>query len=112
VLWSVALGNPLGSVLNSPLPSWTPVLCELVLKVNSKFKVRQRKKRTFSLPSPRFSLFYYFFWLRAESYFCATQDLDVFARNDIEDELASLDPLLRNVGGWDVPSGTYELDPS
>jgi hypothetical protein len=24
----------------------------------------------------------------------------VFARNSIKDELASLDPLLRNVGGW------------
>lgn len=28
------------------------------------------------------------------------KDLDVFARNSIKDELASLDPLLRNVGGW------------
>ena len=27
------------------------------------------------------------------------KDLDVFARNSIKDELASLDPLLRNVGG-------------
>ena len=24
----------------------------------------------------------------------------MFARNSIKDELASLDPLLRNVGGW------------
>ena len=30
------------------------------------------------------------------------KDLDVFARNSIKDELASLDPLLRNVGGWGV----------
>ena len=28
------------------------------------------------------------------------KDLDVFARNSIRDELASLDPLLRNVGQW------------
>lgn len=28
------------------------------------------------------------------------KDLDVFARNCIKDELAPLDPLLRNVGGW------------
>jgi hypothetical protein len=34
----------------------------------------------------------------------------VFTRNDIEDELVSLDPLLHNVGGWDVPSGTYGFD--
>ena len=45
-LWSVALGstalgNPIGaSLLNSPPPSWTPALGELVLKVDSKFKVR------------------------------------------------------------------------
>ncbi|KAH9976570.1 hypothetical protein BGW80DRAFT_1456693 [Lactifluus volemus] len=46
------------------------------------------------------------------------KDLDVFARNSIKDELASLDPLLRNVGGWSVPVGngdegraTYEFDP-
>jgi len=30
------------------------------------------------------------------------KELDVFARNSIKDELASLDPLLRNVGGWVV----------
>ncbi|KAH9970409.1 hypothetical protein BGW80DRAFT_1447028 [Lactifluus volemus] len=46
------------------------------------------------------------------------KDLDVFAQNSIKDELASLDPLLRNVGGWSVPVGngdegrtTYEFDP-
>ncbi|KAH9957175.1 hypothetical protein BGW80DRAFT_1383256 [Lactifluus volemus] len=46
------------------------------------------------------------------------KDLDVFARNSIKDELASLDPLLRNVGRWSVPMGngdegwvTYEFDP-
>lgn len=34
------------------------------------------------------------------------KDLDVFARNSIKDELASLDPLLRNVGGWGGPVGS------
>jgi len=34
------------------------------------------------------------------------KDLDVFARNSIKDELASLDPLLRNVGGWGGPAGS------
>jgi hypothetical protein len=48
-LWNVALGStPLRgamgpgappSVLNSPPPSWTPALGELVLKVDGKFKV-------------------------------------------------------------------------
>ncbi len=28
------------------------------------------------------------------------KDLDMFARNSIRDKLASLDPLLHNVGGW------------
>jgi hypothetical protein len=48
-LWNVALGSTaLGGpapgsacgVLHSPPPSWTPALGELVLKVDSKFKVR------------------------------------------------------------------------
>jgi len=33
------------------------------------------------------------------------KELDVFARNSIKDELASLDPLLRNVGGWGGAAG-------
>ena len=42
-LGSTALGGPIGgSVLSSPPPSWTPSLGELVLKVDSKFKVRLR----------------------------------------------------------------------
>lgn len=48
-LWNVALGSTAlggpapgsaGGVLHSPPPSWTPALGELVLKVDSKFKVR------------------------------------------------------------------------
>ncbi|KAH9970379.1 hypothetical protein BGW80DRAFT_575997 [Lactifluus volemus] len=87
-LWSVALGStPLGGTagpgghpgpLNSPPPSWTPALGEHVLKVDGKFK------KIISV---------------------LLKDLDVFARNSIKDEHASLDPLLRNVGGWSVPVG-------
>jgi hypothetical protein len=49
-LWNVALGSTTlggpgpgsaGGVLHSPPPSWTPALGELVLKVDSKFKVRK-----------------------------------------------------------------------
>ena len=47
-LWNVALGStafggaaPGSGVLSSPPPSWTPALGELVLKVDSKFKVRK-----------------------------------------------------------------------
>ncbi|KAI0255257.1 hypothetical protein BJV78DRAFT_1178735 [Lactifluus subvellereus] len=101
-LWNVALGStPLGGgagpggpggVLSSPPPSWTPSLGEVVLKVDGKFK------KIISV---------------------LLKDLDVFARNSIKDELASLDPLLRNVGPWGVPAGTgdeggrvlYEFDP-
>ena len=46
------------------------------------------------------------------------KDLDEFARDSIKEELASLDPLLRNVGPWGVPAaagdeggrGVYEFD--
>ncbi|KAH9056754.1 hypothetical protein EDB87DRAFT_1779611 [Lactarius vividus] len=72
-------GNGMSNgVLHSPPPSWTPALGELVLKVDGKFK------KIISV---------------------LLKDLDVFARNSIKDELASLDPLLRNVGGWGGPVG-------
>ncbi|KAI9433826.1 hypothetical protein H4582DRAFT_1982773 [Lactarius indigo] len=74
------VGNGMGNgVLHSPPPSWTPALGELVLKVDGKFK------KIISV---------------------LLKDLDVFARNSIKDELASLDPLLRNVGGWGGPVGS------
>ena len=63
-LWSVAigltaLGNPLGgSVLSSPLPSWMPALGELVLKVDSKFKVRQGPPPPLPPPSDGWVLTY------------------------------------------------------
>jgi len=47
-LWNVAIGSTalggtaVGGVLHSPPPSWTPALGELVLKVDSKFKVREQ----------------------------------------------------------------------
>lgn len=82
--------------MNSPPPSWTPALGELVLKVDSKFKVRKIyigccgvltcSSRDLA-PSQKIIS-------------ALLKDLDVFARNSIKDELASLDPLLRNVGGW------------
>jgi hypothetical protein len=47
-LWNVAIGSTAlggtaagGGLLSSPPPSWTPALGELVLKVDSKFKVRK-----------------------------------------------------------------------
>ncbi|KAH9978491.1 hypothetical protein BJV74DRAFT_135752 [Russula compacta] len=69
-----------GGVLSRPPASWTPALGELVLKVDSRFK------KIISM---------------------LLKDLDEFARNCVKDELASLDPLLRDVGGWGGgPTGT------
>ncbi|KAF8229503.1 hypothetical protein L208DRAFT_1286159 [Tricholoma matsutake] len=76
-LWSIA--NPgagsvssamYGGALGSPPPVWTPALGEMVLKIDGKFK-----KITSLL----------------------LKELDTFARDGIKDELASLDPLLRNI---------------
>jgi hypothetical protein len=60
-----------------------------------------------------------FFFVRAQKIVAVLlKDLDMFARNSIKDELASLDPLLRNVGAWGVPAvncddggrATYEFE--
>ncbi|KAI6129102.1 hypothetical protein EV401DRAFT_808894 [Pisolithus croceorrhizus] len=73
-LWGIAnaqgTGHGYGSAMGSPPPSWTPALGETLLKVDAKFK-----KITSTL----------------------LKELDAVARNGIKDELASLDPLLRNV---------------
>ncbi|KAI0027310.1 hypothetical protein K488DRAFT_31358, partial [Vararia minispora EC-137] len=58
--------------LGSPPPSWTPAVGEMVQKVDAKFK---------------------------KIIAALLKDLDQFARTEIRDELASLDPLLRNAGG-------------
>ena len=39
-----------------------------------------------------------------------TKELDTFARNQIRDELASLDPLLRNVTIHDLGREQYDFD--
>ncbi|THH21083.1 hypothetical protein EW146_g415 [Bondarzewia mesenterica] len=72
-----------GGPLASPPPSWTPGLGEMVLKVDGKLKkiISQLLK-----------------------------DLDAFARNGIKDELASLDPLLRNVAIPDSARATYDFE--
>ena len=75
--------------MSSPPPSWTPALADMVLKVDGKFKVRSSGS----------------YFRSCLMVICKTQkitsvllkELDAFARNGIKDELASLDPLLRNV---------------
>ncbi|TDL27637.1 hypothetical protein BD410DRAFT_782770 [Rickenella mellea] len=77
-LWGIANGAVnvapgygfTGSGMMSPPPQWVPALGEAVIKVDTKFK-----KIISTL----------------------LKELDTFARNSIKDELASLDPLLRNV---------------
>lgn len=73
-LWGIAnaqgTGHGYGVAMGSPPPSWTPALGDTLLKVDAKFK-----KITSTL----------------------LKELDAVARNGIKDELASLDPLLRNV---------------
>ncbi|KAJ6488489.1 hypothetical protein C8R47DRAFT_978708 [Mycena vitilis] len=68
-LWSIANVST-GGHLSSPPTTWTASLGEMVLKIDGKFK----KITTVLL-----------------------KELDQFARNGIKDELASLDPLLRNI---------------
>ncbi|KAI6009382.1 hypothetical protein F5J12DRAFT_823200 [Pisolithus orientalis] len=73
-LWGIAnahiTSHGYGGAMGSPPPSWTPALGDTLLKVDAKFK-----KITSTL----------------------LKELDAVARNGIKDELASLDPLLRNV---------------
>ncbi|KAG5647181.1 hypothetical protein DXG03_001140 [Asterophora parasitica] len=104
-LWAIANGNTLlggggggaggigssimyGGALGSPPPSWNAGLGELVLKIDGKFK-----KITGAL----------------------LKELDALARNGIKDELASLDPLLRNLkvdslGGGSGARSVYDFE--
>ncbi|KAJ7677215.1 hypothetical protein B0H17DRAFT_945085 [Mycena rosella] len=68
-LWGIANVSA-GGHMSSPPATWTAGLGEMVLKIDGKFK----KITTVLL-----------------------KELDQFARNGIKDELASLDPLLRNI---------------
>ncbi|KDQ59638.1 hypothetical protein JAAARDRAFT_56636 [Jaapia argillacea MUCL 33604] len=94
-LWGIANANvtagpaaPFGGVgfhgsLGSPPGSWTPALGEMVLKVDGKMK------KVISM---------------------LLKELDTFARNSIKDELASLDPLLRNVAVTEETREQYDFE--
>ncbi|KAL0947503.1 hypothetical protein HGRIS_013603 [Hohenbuehelia grisea] len=69
-----------GGAMSSPPASWQSSYADLVLKIDGKFK-----KITSAL----------------------LKELDAFARNGIKDELASLDPLLRNMT---VSNGREQYD--
>jgi len=68
--------------LSSPT-SWNPLWADMVNKIDSKLK------KTITL---------------------LTKELDTFARNAIRDELASLDPLLRNVAINDLGREQYDFE--
>ncbi|KAE9395810.1 hypothetical protein BT96DRAFT_825662 [Gymnopus androsaceus JB14] len=79
-LWNIANGGvPTFGFGAGPAPAWSSSLGELVLKIDNKFK-----KITSTL----------------------LKELDQFARTGIKEELASLDPLLRNLK---MPDGTSGL---
>ncbi|KAJ7491220.1 hypothetical protein FB451DRAFT_634661 [Mycena latifolia] len=82
-LWGIANVSA-GGNMSSPPATWTAGLGEMVLKIDGKFK----KITTVLL-----------------------KELDQFARNGIKDELASLDPLLRNINVPEEGSRTiYEFE--
>ncbi|KAJ6606396.1 hypothetical protein DFH09DRAFT_7569 [Mycena vulgaris] len=82
-LWGIANVST-GGQMSSPPVTWTAGLGEMVLKIDGKFK----KITTVLL-----------------------KELDQFARNGIKDELASLDPLLRNINVPEEGSRTiYEFE--
>lgn len=74
--YGVGAGPMYGGGLASPPPTWTPGFADMVLKIDGKFK-----KIISTL----------------------LKELDQLARNGIKDELASLDPLLRNINIPDEP---------
>ncbi|KIJ69653.1 hypothetical protein HYDPIDRAFT_172974 [Hydnomerulius pinastri MD-312] len=86
-LWGIAnvhsANHSYGGGLNSPPPSWTPGLGDVLLKVDTRFK-----KITSTL----------------------LKELDAVARNGIKDELASLDPLLRNVAATEDVREQYDFE--
>ncbi|KAH8117620.1 hypothetical protein DFH11DRAFT_1504628 [Phellopilus nigrolimitatus] len=88
-LWGIAngsthaAGGPTGGALMSPPATWSPVLGDMILKIDGKLKklVGQLLK-----------------------------ELDQVARNAIKDELASLDPLLRNQAVPDNGREQYDFE--
>ncbi|KAF8509561.1 hypothetical protein JB92DRAFT_2814152 [Gautieria morchelliformis] len=80
-LWGIVGGNNHnGGMLGTP---WTPPMGEMFMKIDGKFK---------------------------KIISALLKELDQFARNGIKDELASLDPLLRNVDVSDTGREQYDFE--
>ncbi|KAF8590461.1 hypothetical protein K439DRAFT_1627743 [Ramaria rubella] len=83
-LWGIVGGNNYNTGLAvSPPPPWTIAMGEMFMKIDGKLK------KVIS---------------------ALLKELDQFARNGIKDELASLDPLLRNMAISDTGREQYDFD--
>jgi hypothetical protein len=101
-LWGIANASGPGAVGGSTPTSWTPALSEMVLKVDGKLKVRLVE--IFQVPG---------LLLTSDCQKLTSillKELDSCARNGIKDELASLDPLLRNVAIVDDGKEQYDFE--
>ncbi|KAF8520152.1 hypothetical protein BU17DRAFT_47038 [Hysterangium stoloniferum] len=88
-LWGIVSGNPHnGNTLGNSPSLWTAAMGEMFVKIDGKFKESCSYKITSTL----------------------LKELDQFARNGIKDELASLDPLLRNVAVSDMGREKYDFE--
>jgi hypothetical protein len=108
-LWGIANGGMsasgsfmVGGTLSSPpATGWTSSLGDMVMRIDTKLKVRTAipvlhcYAENLIIPCIHIQ----------KITTVLLKDLDTFARNGIRDELASLDPLLRNVSNEDGPAG-------
>lgn len=86
-LWGIVFGSSTNTVLGNPQTPWTVPMGDMFMKIDGKLKVGC--KRCFA------GIHLLFFLQKIIS--SLLKELDSLARDSIRDELASLDPLLRNV---------------
>lgn len=102
-LWGIAnVHGGYGGALGSPPPSWTPGMGDMLLKVDTKFKVihsRLDHIKALTLNETRQKITS-----------ALLKELDEVARDGIKDELSSLDPLLRNVTSTDEGRDMYDFE--
>lgn len=92
-----------GGALGSPPAAWTTSLGEMVNKIDGKLKVCPLLATFDSVMTDNI--------LYQKITTTLLKELDAFARNGIKDELASLDPLLRNMDdGFGTSSGKALYD--
>lgn len=104
-LWGIANGNHApssltGGALMSPPDTWTPSLGDAIVKIDGKLKVNRFH---ISLERANYSG-------TQKIIAQLLKELDQFARNAIKDELATLDPLLRNQAVPDNGREQYDFE--